>query len=197
MTRMMSILFASLLVLSVGAYGQAVSGTLLGTVTDASGATIPGAKVTLTEQNTGVSRSTDTTTAGYYAFPDLAPGVYSVSIQQQGFKRGVRTDVQVLVNSTVRIDMQLQTGDVSESIEVRAEAAILQTDRTDTGRKIEVETLAEAHAIPPARIWLMHEGRDSETLRTRGRWLADLCADKGMNFSDRLHIHLWGDTRGT
>lgn len=134
---------ASALLFATGAYGQAVSGTLLGTVTDQSGATIPGARVTLTEQNTGVTRATDATTAGYYAFPDLMPGTYSVAIQHPGFKRGVRTDVQVLVNSTVRVDMQLQTGDVSESIEVRAEAAILQTDRTDTGRKIETEQLAE------------------------------------------------------
>ena len=67
----------------------------------------------------------------------------------------------------------------------------------DPGDLREVEALAETHAIPANRIWLMGEGRDSETLRTRGRWLADLCAAKGMNHSDRLHIHLWGDTRGT
>jgi 7-carboxy-7-deazaguanine synthase len=60
-----------------------------------------------------------------------------------------------------------------------------------------VQALAEAHAIVPNRIWLMPEGRDSETLRARAGWLADLCAAGAMNFSDRLHIHLWGDTRGT
>ncbi len=124
-------------------YGQAVSGTLLGTVTDQSGAIVPSAKVTLTAQGTGVTRSTETTNAGYYAFADLAPGTYSVSIEMQGFKRSVRQNVQVLVNTTVRVDMQLQTGEVTESIEVSAEAAVLQTDRTDTGRKIEVEQLAD------------------------------------------------------
>lgn len=128
---------------TAGAFGQAVSGTLLGTVTDQSGATVPAARVTITEQATGVSRTTDTTAAGYYAFPNLAPGTYTVSVQLSGFKRAVRQDVQVLVNSTVRVDTQLQAGDVAESIEVRADAAILQTDRTDTGRKIEVEQLAE------------------------------------------------------
>ena len=134
---------AAMLILTAGALGQAVTGTLLGTVTDQSGATVPGASVKLVGQNTGVSRSTQTTTAGYYAFPDLAPGIYTVSIELAGFKRSVRQDVQVLVNTTVRADMQLQTGDVTESIEVHAEAALLQTDRTDTGRKIEVEQLAE------------------------------------------------------
>lgn len=78
--------------------------------------------------------------------------------------------------------------------EPRAMFKFVVADAADVS---EVEALADAHAIPPARIWLMPEGRDSETLRTRGRWLADLCAAKAMNFSDRLHIHLWGDTRGT
>ena len=61
----------------------------------------------------------------------------------------------------------------------------------------EVLALQQAHAIPGNRIWLMPEGRDSETLRTRGRWLAEICSENELNFTDRLHIHLWGDTRGT
>ena len=61
----------------------------------------------------------------------------------------------------------------------------------------EVLALQQSHAIPPSRIWLMPEGRDSETLRTRARWLAQMCSEHEFNFSDRLHIHLYGDTRGT
>ncbi len=61
----------------------------------------------------------------------------------------------------------------------------------------EVLALQAAHAIPASRIWLMPEGRDSETLRARGRWLAALCSEHEFNYSDRLHIHLYGDTRGT
>jgi len=61
----------------------------------------------------------------------------------------------------------------------------------------EVESLREAYAIPPQRVWLMPEGRDSATLRARGRWLAEYCSKTEMNFTDRLHIHLFGDTRGT
>ena len=61
----------------------------------------------------------------------------------------------------------------------------------------EVLELASRHAIPAGRIALMPEGRDSETLRARARWLADICAARGFSFSDRLHIHLYGDTRGT
>lgn len=61
----------------------------------------------------------------------------------------------------------------------------------------EVLTLQTQFAIPGARIFLMPEGRDSGTLRERARWLAQACVDHGMNFTDRMHIHLWGDTRGT
>jgi 7-carboxy-7-deazaguanine synthase len=61
----------------------------------------------------------------------------------------------------------------------------------------EVLALQKAHAIPSAKVHLMAEGRDSETLRSRSRWLAELCAEHQFSLSDRLHIHLYGDTRGT
>jgi len=61
----------------------------------------------------------------------------------------------------------------------------------------EVLELAKTHAIAPERIWLMPEGRDPQTLAARAQWLAPVCLEKGMNFSSRLHIHLYGDTRGT
>ena len=61
----------------------------------------------------------------------------------------------------------------------------------------EVLALQQAHAIPAQRIWLMGEGRDSETLNARSRWLAQICSEHEFNLSDRLHIHLYGDTRGT
>lgn len=61
----------------------------------------------------------------------------------------------------------------------------------------EVLELQRLYSIPGQRIWLMPEGRDSETIRARGRWLAEICSQNELNFTDRLHIHLYGDTRGT
>lgn len=61
----------------------------------------------------------------------------------------------------------------------------------------EVLAMQQAHAIPASRIALMPEGRDSESLRTRAGWLAAICSQHGFSLSDRLHIHLFGDTRGT
>ncbi|QGN55280.1 7-carboxy-7-deazaguanine synthase QueE [Novosphingobium sp. Gsoil 351] len=65
------------------------------------------------------------------------------------------------------------------------------------GDVAEVLALAATYAIPRERLFLMPEGTDSATLRTRSRWLADVCAREGLRLSDRLHIHLYGDTRGT
>ena len=61
----------------------------------------------------------------------------------------------------------------------------------------EVLALVETHAIPRHRVLLMPEGRDSATLRSRARWLAQICSENEFSLSDRLHIHLYGDTRGT
>ena len=130
--------------LAIGiAYSQAINATLVGTVTDSSGAAVPNAKVTITEVNTGIGRTADTNTSGNYTFANLPPGVYTVAVEQAGFRRAARTGVDVAVNTTVRIDLTLQPGEISETINVSAEATILQTDRADTGRQIDTKTIAD------------------------------------------------------
>src|SRR4051794_32199314 len=82
------LIFALLLLaclIAGSAWGQAVTASLVGTVTDASGAVIVNAKVVLTETNTGVSRTSSSNESGNYAFPNLPPGMYSVTIEQAGF----------------------------------------------------------------------------------------------------------------
>jgi hypothetical protein len=116
---------------------QAVNATLLGTVSDSSGAPVASAKVTITETNTNISRTTQTNESGNYVFPDVPPGTYRVTAELTGFKRASRSGVDVVVNTTARIDLDLQAGDVSETIVVEAETPILQTERADTGRKLE------------------------------------------------------------
>jgi hypothetical protein len=116
-------------------YAQAVTASLLGTVTDASGAVVPRAKVTITEMNTGISRKMETNARGNYAFPALEPGSYRVSVEQTGFRAAVKEGIDVLVNTTVRADLVLQPGAITEQIAVTAEVPILQTDRSDTGRQ--------------------------------------------------------------
>jgi hypothetical protein len=123
--------------------GQAVNATLLGTVTDASGALVSGAKVVITEMKTGVSRTATTNESGNYEFPDLPPGQYEVAVEREGFKRTVRSGVDALVNSDVRVNVNLEPGAVKETVVVTAEVPLLETDRADVGAKMESKQVTD------------------------------------------------------
>lgn len=142
MSRIYALLFVCALTANT-ASAQAVSGSILGTVTDATGAIVPSAKVTILEVNTNQSRSINTNESGNYSFANVPPGRYSVTVEQTGFRKAIQEGVEVTINSTVRADMRLEPGQVSEQVTVSASAAELQTDRTDTGRKLESRQVSE------------------------------------------------------
>src|SRR5690349_2407178 len=125
------------------AAAQAVTGTLLGNVTDSSGGAVPGVTVTATEADTNVSRNTVTNDAGRYIFSSLVNGRYTVTAELQGFKKVVHQNVKVDVNTTIRVDMTLEVGAMTEAVQVTAETPVLQTDRTDTGRILESKLISE------------------------------------------------------
>ena len=125
------------------AAAQAVSGTLLGNITDSSGGAVPGATITATDADTSVGRSVVSNESGRYIFSSLVNGRYTVTAELQGFKKVVRTNVKVDVNTTVRIDMALEVGAMTESVTVSIETPVLQTDRTDTGRLIESKAITD------------------------------------------------------
>ncbi len=138
------IVVAILLQVAPAAFGQAVNANLLGTVTDETNAVIPGAMVTITEIATGISKSAKTNGSGNYDFEAIQPGTYTVSAEQAGFKRAVAERVDVVVNSTVRIDLTLPTGSASETITVSEAPPALKTDRADVGidiDSVQTETL--------------------------------------------------------
>jgi hypothetical protein len=112
-------------------YAQVLYGSLTGNVTDPAGAIVSGAKVEALNINTGVSKIVNTDDRGVYLFSDLQPGVYKVTIEFTSFKSQVQEGVRVDANTVRRIDAQLQTSGVSESIVVTASSATLQTDRAD------------------------------------------------------------------
>ncbi|MBM3728641.1 MAG: TonB-dependent receptor [Acidobacteria bacterium] len=137
---------AVVLAFLVGTYSlhaQAVKGTLLGTVLDSSGAAIPSAKVSILETTRGLNREAVTNDSGGYSFPNLEAGLYRITVEATGFQKAVREGTDVLVNSTVRADFELRPGAVSETVEVSAAPPLLQTDRADTGRKIETRQVAD------------------------------------------------------
>src|SRR5256714_2265474 len=128
---------------AVQIFGQAVNGTLLGTLTDSSGAVVPSAQITITETGTGIPHSTQSNASGNYVFPNLPPGTYTVVAEARGFKKQSRPDVRVDVNSAVRVDMEMQPGAVTETVEVTSAIAPLKTDRADVGQNIETTQLEQ------------------------------------------------------
>jgi hypothetical protein len=134
---------AALCAIPTSASAQAVTGTLLGNITDSSGGAVPGVTVTATEVQTSISRTTVSNEAGHYTFSSLPNGRYAVSAELQGFKKVIRQNVEVEVNTTIRVDMALEVGAMSESVTVAAETPLLQTDRTDTGRILDSKFISD------------------------------------------------------
>ncbi|MGA8029989.1 MAG: carboxypeptidase-like regulatory domain-containing protein, partial [Bryobacteraceae bacterium] len=107
---------------------QVTTGTIVGTVTDASGGVVSHAKVTVTNIGTDASRSMDSDEAGNYAFNLLRAGQYRVHIEAPGFQSFEVDQATVGVGDTLRIDAHIQVGESSETVEVTSEAPLLQTD---------------------------------------------------------------------
>lgn len=125
------------------ANSQAVYGGILGTVTDPQGAAVGGAKVTVTDQNKGTTQQTTTNADGNYSVTHLVPDPYSVRIEAQGFKMAESKDVIVAVDTNARVDLQMQLGAATESVEVTAETPQLKTDRADVAFEWTGKQLAE------------------------------------------------------
>ena len=118
-----------LLLTAVGLSAQTFRGTILGTVTDPSGAVISGAKVTVRNTATGLERVTQTTSDGTFNVPELPIGSYSVAVSQSGFQTFVANGVAVTVAAEKRVDATLKTGQVAEQVVVSAES-LPQVDTT-------------------------------------------------------------------
>ncbi len=141
--RRIIILLALTIVCASAAFSQAVNGTIIGTVTDGSGAAVANAKVTATESQTRISYTRQTNEAGTYEFPNLPQGIYDVAVEMAGFKKELRTGTVLEANTSPRVDARLQPGDLNQTIEITANAAVLQTERADTGRSIDAVTVEE------------------------------------------------------
>jgi hypothetical protein len=117
--------------------GQGTTGQITGSVTDASGAVIPGAIVAAVNDGTGLKRESGTNDQGNYLLAPLPPGVYRVSVTKTGFRPVARTSLTLAVDQTVRIDFALELGAVSETVEVSATAAQIDQDTSALGQVID------------------------------------------------------------
>ncbi len=132
----------ALLALPTPAHAQAVRGTLLGNIADTSGSAVPGATITVTDQGTNISSTTVTNQDRLFTFPNLKDAIYRVEAELTGFKKVVRENVRVDVNTTIRVDLTLEAGAITEVLTVSADPPPLQSDRADTGRIIQGEQIA-------------------------------------------------------
>lgn len=129
--------------LSTISYAQVTSGDILGTVTDQSGAVIPGAKVHVVNTATNVPQDVTTNGDGDYEFPYLINGTYELSIAAPGFKVFRQTNIQLNVDQKYRVDAKLAVGNAAQTVTVAANAAVLQTDQSQLSDTIDMKEVEE------------------------------------------------------
>jgi hypothetical protein len=142
-TLLISTLALFALIFSQMSWGQAVSGTLLGTVTDGTGASISGGKVQAIQAGTDAIHESVTNESGNFTFPDLQPGTYSITVEFTGFKKSTQQNIELLSNTSTRVDVTLVPGSVSESVIVTTAPPLLQTDRADISTKIDAQEVQD------------------------------------------------------
>lgn len=136
----------SLILLGSGqAIAQIDTGAILGTVRDQTGAVVPGAKVTLINQGTGLELIQTANGSGIYVFTPIKIGTYRVTVSQPGFKRVISSNIVVNVNAQVKVDLTLTPGTVTQTVQVTSATPLLQTQNVSTGQVI---SGAEVNNLP-------------------------------------------------
>jgi hypothetical protein len=122
---------------------QTFFGSIVGTITDSSGASVVNAKVGLTNTATGERRATTSGADGNYQFVNLIPGLYRIDVENAGFKHLTRDSIEVQVQATVRVDGVMQLGDVGQTVEVGAQIPLLQTETYSLGTVVDQRKVQE------------------------------------------------------
>lgn len=143
MYRLIAVLLLIGITFNGSLFAQGVTASFVGTVTDASGAVLPGATVVAINEGTGLRREAITNESGNYTIPLLPIGRYTVETELPGFKRDVRRNLQLNVDARVRVDFTLQVGNVSETIEVVSAAPLVQTEDSSVGFVIDNKKVTE------------------------------------------------------
>ena len=136
-------IFACFVLTTAVAVAQTFYGSMIGTVTDQTGSAVPQAQVTLVDLARSDRRSSQTDDSGSYQFVNLVPGQYRLEIEKSGFRRFIREPITVEVQSAVRIDVPMQVGEVSQTVEVQAQTPLIQTEDASLGRVVESRKVLE------------------------------------------------------
>jgi len=123
----------ALTLMSAEVYGQVTTGTILGTVTDASGGVVPGSTVTIRNIETGISRSLTTNAAGRYVAPQLPLGRYEVTAEATGFQTFTRSGIEISVGRQAMVDFSMRVGAVAEQVTVVGEAPLIEATTSTVG----------------------------------------------------------------
>lgn len=145
--------FSFTLLLTCALYAQEFRGTLSGRVVDPQGAAIVGVRLLATQAETGAKSETVSGAEGLYTIPFLAPGTYTIEVENPGFKRYVRKDITITTNARATLDIELQVGAVTESVTVSADVGVLVTSTASTGQVItsrQIENLPMSGRTPLA-----------------------------------------------
>ena len=131
------------LLTGTGAFGQRTTGRLRGQILDPSGGAVANAQVTVTNQQTGVTVTITTTSAGTYELPSVLPGLYRVSVEAKGFRNLVKKDLPVLADQDNVADAQLELGSASETVEVVAGSVAVQTSSSTLNNNFNAKDVTE------------------------------------------------------
>jgi hypothetical protein len=132
----------SIAFMPASAHAQAVSGTILGTVSDSTGSVVPGATVTILNTGTGLTRTVTTDATGEFAAPQVPTGKYSVTAELVGFKKVTLENIDVGVDQRVRVDVKLELGAMTEAVTITAESPLVQTSSSELGTTVRTEQIA-------------------------------------------------------
>lgn len=134
--RYLTLLALAMFCLCGSAWSQTITATMTGTITDPTGAVVPSAKVVATNTATNLTYETQSNDAGLFNLVFLPAGPYSVTVELRGFKKASVGNLQLQVNQIVRVDVRLEIGEATQTVEVTGAAPILQTESTQTGDSI-------------------------------------------------------------
>jgi hypothetical protein len=126
--------------LACSAWGQQVTAAFTGKVTDSTGASVTGAKITATDADRGTQWTSVTNNDGVFNIPRVPIGTYNVKVELQGFQTATQSHIALEMNQVARLDFQLQVGSLSQSVEVTASEPLLQTQGTELGQHIDART---------------------------------------------------------
>ena len=141
-TRKITLIFSALLLMSALSQAQGL-GSIVGTVTDSTGAVVPAATVKATETRTNVSRTTSTNDQGYYVFSAMRPADYTVTVEAKGFRTTTTEAVTLLADQTLTLNAKLQVGTATEVVTVESTGIAVDTSTSTLKHVVESERLVE------------------------------------------------------